>query len=179
MLLSSCAYLEEQNHNEGAFEYILMHELAHILNLNNPKIPFWLNEGEDKHKPINEYPYLRISWDKEKKGYKQKTRKKYKSLVSVSYYKPEIALKNEMMTKTYSELGKTDFPSMYGVINPWDDFAESFVTYYHTIYQKRLWKIEVQHEGKTVQAFTPCILDTRCLKKRKIIEDLYFSSKKY
>lgn len=169
---------EDKNNVELAFEYILMHEVAHILNLDNPQIPFWIDEGEVKHKPVNEYPYLKISWDKEKKHYKQKTRKKYKSLVKVPYYRSDIALKNEMMTKTYSELKKTDYPSMYGVINPWDDFAESFVTYYHTVYHKRPWKIEILREGMTVQVFTPCILDTRCWKKRKIIEDLYFSSKK-
>jgi len=167
-----------KNNKELAFEYILMHEVAHILNLENPQIPFWIMDEENKHKPIEEYPYLRLSWNKKGKHYNQKTEKKLKSLVRVPYYKPNIAMPNEMMTKVYGELKKTDFPSLYGVINPWDDFAESFVTYYHSVYHNRPWKIEILREGKTVQVFTPCIKDTRCWKKRKIIEDLYFSSKK-
>ncbi|TNF27506.1 MAG: hypothetical protein EP319_11305 [Deltaproteobacteria bacterium] len=165
---------DDQNTVEQAFEYILMHEIAHILNLNNPMLPFWIKEDMKKSKKIEEYPYLKQSWDFEKETYVHKTRTKYKSLLKVPYYRPDIALENEKMITAYQELGKTDFPSLYGVINPWDDFAESFVTYYHAIYHKRPWKIEIQREGKTVNVFTSCIQETRCFKKKKIIEDLYF-----
>lgn len=133
----------DQNTVEQAFEYILMHEIAHILNLNNPMLPFWIDEDLKNAKPVDKYPYLKLSWEFYKESYVHRTSKTYKNILNVPFYRPDVALNNEKMISTYQDLAKTNFPSLYGVINPWDDFAESFVTYYHSIYHKRPWKIEI------------------------------------
>ncbi|MCO4793193.1 MAG: hypothetical protein KC493_05760 [Bacteriovoracaceae bacterium] len=165
---------KDSNTVERAFEYILMHELGHILNLDNPLLPFWVTDPALKVGPAEQYDYLKLSWVKPGENFESKYFKKYKKLNNLPYYKPNQALENKAMLEVYNELGKTNFPSLYGATNLWDDFAETFVTYYHSIYHKRPWKIELQENGKVVKTITPCLKQVRCRNKMKIIEDLYF-----
>ena len=67
---------------------------------------------------------------------------------------------------------ETNFPTLYAATNPSDDFAESFVSYVHTVLMKRPWEIAIRHDGKVVKTYRTCWEETRCAAKRRILEDL-------
>lgn len=151
-----------------------MHELAHVINRGfKGYLPFW----EDKiPETLSEYPFLQISWKLKKEESKDRKleRKKYeKSFKDVWFYAPvEKRLKNEVILETYQKLQKTKLPSLYGVINTWDDFAEAFAIYHHLKILKKPYRIEVTKDKKKY-TFKSCIETGRCPKKTKLIKELF------
>lgn len=89
------------------------------------------------------------------------------------YGAKETRLENDDILSHYQKLKKTTFPSLYGVINAFDDFAESFVIYHHTQILKKPYEIHVMKDGKT-HKFKSCLQDNRCPKKFKLMRDLFY-----
>ena len=72
----------------------------------------------------------------------------------------------------YTQLEATNFPTLYAATNPFDDFAESFVTYVHTVMMKKPFEVAIQRNGKTVKRFGSCWETERCKQKRVLIEEM-------
>lgn len=164
----------KENNEMGAFQFIFMHELAHVINRGFKEyLPFW---EDDVPESFEKYPYLKISW-----AYNDKkmVRKNYEEdFKKIWFYGPEDTRKeNQIILSTYEKLKKTRFPSLYGVINAFDDFAEAFVIYHHTQILKKPYEIRVTHKGKT-HKFKSCIQENRCPKKAKLVRALFKSKLK-
>ncbi|HEX7925992.1 MAG TPA: hypothetical protein VF678_00275, partial [bacterium] len=70
----------------------------------------------------------------------------------------------------YRALNQTNFVSLYGVTNLFDDFAEAFAIYVHTKMERRPYRVEV-FEGDTARiTYTTCIVAGTCTDKVKAIE---------
>lgn len=169
--------IEEKKFNtkESAFRYIFLHEAAHILNISPDIVPFW-NQEMKTEAEVKKYSFLDQSWHLGKKTYlNQKV--KYKFLNWVPFYKPKDARKNESMLDYYKELSQSNFPTLYGATNPWDDLAESYVNYIHTQVLKKPFRIEIYKKEKLVYTYKDCWKSTRCGIKKKMIRD-YLKDKK-
>lgn len=153
-----------------AFQYIFTHEVAHVVNREDSSLlPFW-DEKMEKIQ-VADFPYLKLSWKKEGNQYLRKENDHiYKDVI---YYAPkERRVEGRRAYSMYSLLQDSAFPSLYGVTNPWDDFAEAFVIYYHTQKLKRPFLIEVR-EGKKKITYRSCLQTGSCPEKYKLIQTYF------
>lgn len=160
----------------NAIQYILLHELGHVLSV-----------GADIHPPWNisprevgrgaKYPFFDLSWKIDRKA------DQYRSLFdaafpqranTVYYFGAKLAAAD--MASTYINLEKTNFPSLYAATRPGDDFAESFASYVHVVLMRRPWQITISHGGAAAYVFGACWEEARCAKKKKILEQLLKTS---
>ena len=67
----------------------------------------------------------------------------------------------------------TDFVSLYAATNMYDDFAETYTMYVHVILQNKPWIVRVMREGKIVREIREPILETRFIKKKEYMDELF------
>lgn len=159
----------QENTRIVALSYILLHELAHILNINQKDIPFWsYNEVTDDH--INHSSFTQMSWQQKNRKLQSLYDQEFPLRTATKYYTKKSKLKNSDMIKLYQGIQKTNFPTGYAMNNPWDDFAETFVNYIHTQVYKRPFKISIVKRGKEVLSYQHCWKDKRCQQKRQFIQ---------
>lgn len=160
---------KNQDSKVAAFRYIFLHEAAHILNMGSPVLPFWNNESKKTPADTKRYPFLKLSWKFDESGRIVKNRK-YKYLDNINYYKPQYASFNKEMLSYYKELESSDFATLYGATNSWDDLAESYVNYIHTQIFKKPFKIEIFKDDNLVYTYKDCWQKKRCQQKKKMIK---------
>ena len=76
------------------------------------------------------------------------------------------------MVETYAALEKTNFPTLYAATNPFDDFAESFASYVHTVLMRKPFAVRIYRDGRLEKEYGSCWDQPRCAEKRKILEGL-------
>lgn len=155
----------------GAVRFILLHELGHLLGLTRKVHPYW----EDKEPPGPEkFPYLRHSWRRDaKKRTRSRWRERYPRLHQAEFYRFENApFSLTEMESIYTQLSATDLPSLYGVTNPYDDFAEAFVIYIHTRLLKKPYRVSLLRDGREVGAYQSCLQTGKCPRKAAFLEKL-------
>ena len=161
---------EDGDNRKNAIQYILLHELGHIISIGENIHPRW----DRPPSSLNEFPFAVLSWqwDTAKKKYASR----YDDLIfrerpDVRYYfGPTISARR--ILPLYTALQDTNFPTLYAATHPGDDFAESFVSYVHTVLQKRPWEIRLFSEGKLDKTITSCWDEKRCAEKRAILEQI-------
>lgn len=76
------------------------------------------------------------------------------------------------MPKTLEALKASNFPSLYGAMQPEEDFAESFAMYVHTVMMDLPWEITFRIDGEIKAEIGSCFTDGRCPRKRKFFDAL-------
>jgi hypothetical protein len=56
-------------------------------------------------------------------------------------------LHSDAIVTAYAGLEGSDFPSLYGATNPYDDFAECFASYVHSELLGRPYVLQVDYDG--------------------------------
>jgi hypothetical protein len=74
------------------------------------------------------------------------------------------------MVRTYEQLEQTNFPTLYAATKPEEDFAESFVSYVHSMLLGRPFEIRIFENDKLLKTYRSCWNEMRCAEKRKVIE---------
>ena len=158
------------DNRKNAIQYILLHELAHVLTVNAYIHPFWGLAPKDIPSTAN-YPFFLLSWAVDRAN------DKYVSLFDASFpqrkdvrYYFGAKLTADQMVATYDNLERTNFATLYAATKPGDDFAEAFASYVHTVLMQRPFAIRIYHNGKPVKVYGSCWNDARCAGKRKILE---------
>lgn len=156
----------------GAIRYILLHELGHVLSINRDVHPSW--SLAPKEVPAGaRFPFFELSWtiDRKEGKYASRFDAAFPMRAFVVYY---LGAKLEAadMAPAYAALAKTDFPTLYAATSPGDDFAESFVSYVHTVLMKRPWEVVIRKNGKVVATHRPCWGEARCAGKERILATL-------
>jgi hypothetical protein len=161
---------EAGDNRKNAIQYILLHELGHIISIGEDIHPRWDGPASS----VDKFPFARLSWKFEPGNRKYFSRYDDSSFGERSevryYFGPTIAAKR--MLSVYEKLLGTNFPTLYAATHPGDDFAESFVTYVHTVMQKRPWEIRMSVDGKIASTYRACWDEKRCAEKRKILEGI-------
>jgi hypothetical protein len=156
-----------ENNRKNAIQYILLHELGHIISIGEDFHPRW-----DKNPmSLEKYPFSAQSWafDAAKTTFVARDDTKFPLRKKVVYYF-DAQLDGESMRDVYEQWSHTSFPTLYAATSPGDDFAESFASYVHTVIQRRPWEIRILRDGILEKSYSTCWDATRCVEKRKVIE---------
>ena len=165
---------KENDNRKNAIQYIFLHELGHVISINENYHPFWLTRPENLRK-TRKYPFFHESWQYDDRKYRFITRfdssifPQRKNLV----YYFGAKLDASQMLNTYTSLENTNFVTLYAATNPYDDWAESFVTYVHAVIMKKPFEISIKENGKTEKSFELCWGTPRCAKKESILFRLF------
>ena len=161
---------EAGDNRKNAIQYILLHELGHIISIGENVHPRW----DGPPSSVEKFPFAALSWKLDPADGKYVSR--YDDSVlgerSKLRYYFGASLSAGRMTPLYTQLLETNFPTLYAATHPGDDFAESFVSYVHTVLQKRPWEIRLFSEGKLEKTITSCWDEKRCAEKRAILEQI-------
>ncbi len=173
------ALIEEpaNDNRKNAIQYILLHELGHVLSVGGRFHPPW---GQPhKPEPKGRYPYLDLSWTMAPGagGATSRYDGKFPQRKDVVYYS-QARLDSSQMIATYTNLQATNFPTLYAATRPGDDFAEAFASYVHVELLGRPWKITIERDGKIAKVIETCWAQSRCERKRRMLEQLLLPAAK-
>ena len=160
------------DNRRNAIQYILLHELGHVLSIGGNIHPPWDLAPKDVPATVK-YPYFDLSWkiDRPADKYVSLFDAAFPQRTDVVYYFGAKLAATEM-AGVYDRLEKTNFPSLYAATRPGDDFAESFASYVHVVLMKRPWLITISRGSDVVKTFKACWDEARCAGKRGILEQL-------
>ncbi|MBL8516555.1 MAG: hypothetical protein JNM76_06265 [Betaproteobacteria bacterium] len=162
---------DQENSRVNAIQYILLHELGHALATQGGIHSRWDRPNGQELKS-GAYPFHDLSWTwDEKLGHVSLFDAAFPERRKVRYYFG-ANLEGRRMIDAYRWIESTNFPTLYAATNPGDDFAESFVTYVHTVLMKRPWEVRVTEEGEIRFKLKSCWDQPRCAQKRKLLEDI-------
>ena len=152
-----------------AIQYILLHELGHVLSVGNHIHPTW---SQPPPPDTAGYAYFSLSWRlTPQRTYESLFDRDFPQRREVVYYFG-AKLPASQMVPVYEALGRTNYPTLYAGNNAPDDFAEGFANYVHTMLLNRPYEIRISHDGVVVKTYRACWTMARCAAKRKIIEQL-------
>ena len=156
------------DNRKNAIQYILLHEMGHIIAIGEKIHPRWDGPASN----VDGFPFAKSSWRlvPEFGRYESTFEKQFGLRQKVVYY-TGAQLNASQMRETYSQLATTNFPTLYAATRPDDDFAESFVSYVHSVVMKRPWEISLYADGKLVKSYKSCWEEKRCAEKRRILEE--------
>ena len=162
----------DNNNRKNAIQYIMLHELAHVLSIGEKFHPRW----DGPPSSVKGFPFSEFSWQfapdvtSNPPGYTSRFEPQFPLRREVVYYFGARLGANQM-NETYTQLAATNFPTLYAATRPGDDFAESFVSYVHTVMMKRPWEIRLFHNNQLVRTIPACWEEKRCAEKRRLLED--------
>jgi hypothetical protein len=161
---------KSENNRKNAIQYILLHELGHVLSIGEKIHPSWSIEAKDAP-TTSGLDYFSLSWTvaRNENRYASVFDRDFPQRSDVRYYFG-AKLSGEQMADVYSQLEATNFPTLYAATHPADDWAEALVTYVHTVMMNKPFGIRIFHEGKLVKHYQSCWTEKRCEDKRRIVE---------
>ncbi|MEJ6021436.1 hypothetical protein [Ramlibacter sp. PS4R-6] len=159
---------DARDNRRQAIQYILLHELGHVLSIGRDVHPPWTVQPKEGG-PDAAYPFFGLSWRTEGNAYVSHFDDAFTVRRQVSYYFG-AKLAGDRMAEAYRQLAKTNFPTLYAAAHPGDDFAESFASYVHVVLMQRPWEIVVRRGGHDEVVFKSCWDEERCRAKRTLLE---------
>ena len=158
------------NNRKNAIQYILLHELAHVLAVSENFHPYWNTEPKDLP-PTENDPFFLLSWtiDRADNRYATPFDASFPQRKDIVYYFG-AKLAADQMVATYDNLERTNFVTLYSATRPGDDFAEAFASYVHTVLMRKPWEIRIYANGKQAKVYGQCWSEARCAGKKKILE---------
>ncbi|MGV8078870.1 MAG: hypothetical protein AB2L22_02250 [Syntrophales bacterium] len=169
--LEGAIELPADDNRKNAIQFILLHEIGHLLSVGERFHPFWF-AGPSAVKKKGDYPFLDLSWIVAPGGAAFLSR--YESVFPfrkdvVFYGTPR--LDGRALPEVYRKLAETNFASLYGASNPYDDFAEAFAIFVHTVMMKKPYEIRILKGGELQAVFRSCWTEDRCEAKRRILSE--------
>ena len=161
---------------KNAIQYILLHELGHVLSVGRKIHPNWNTPMRQQAASPDKLPFFESTWtfDVENDTYKSKFDNNFAHRKDVVYYRVG-RIPGSAMGPTYASLEQTSFASLYSATTPGDDFAEAFATYVHVVMLGRPWQIVLKKDGEIIKTVKSCWEETRCAEKRRMLEELLAS----
>jgi len=159
----------EDDNRRQAIQYIMLHELGHVLAVGADFHPDWNLKVSEM--PDGPYPFFDLSWSLDRAGNRYVNR--FDAVLPerkdvVYYFGPKLPASR--MALTYSHLELTNFPTLYAATHPGDDFAESFANYVHVVLMGKPFGIAIYEDGNVAKRYGPCWDEPRCAAKRAILE---------
>lgn len=160
------------DNRRNAIQYILLHELGHVLSIGADIHPPW-NLSPKEIDAAAKYPFFDLSWTIDRKADKYRSRfdANFPQRASTVYYFGAKLAAADMLP-AYASLKATNFPSLYAATLPGDDFAESFASYVHVVLMRRPWQVTISRDGEPVEIFRACWGEPRCAQKQQMLERL-------
>jgi hypothetical protein len=134
----------EQDTRANALQFLLLHEFGHVLTADGDFLPRWW-EPLPGTLDGRRFSYLDLSWIVSPfGGFVPRADFDLRSVVD--FYGNNQLFADAIVT-AYAGLECSDFPSLYGATNPYDDFAECFASYVHSEMLGRPYVLRVDLDG--------------------------------
>ena len=159
--------IEENSTNtrKQAIKFILLHEIAHVLAIEVKSHPRSA-QGDPKL-----FDFSSISWTSYANSIYDKNFKQRKDFKLYSFDKATLEL--EDAKRMISDLKNTDFCSLYASNNFFEDFAEAYTIYVHTILMNKPYSLTLHHNGKEIESFENPFMMKNLQKKRDYFDKLF------
>lgn len=131
----------QQDTRTNALQFLLLHEFGHVLTADGDFLPRWWEPV-----PEGRFSYLDLSWVVTPFG-RFMPRVDFELRGVVDFYGANQLFSDAIVT-AYAGLECSDFPSLYGATNPYDDFAECFASYVHSEMLGRPYVLRVDLDGE-------------------------------
>lgn len=162
---------KKTNSRQNAIQYILLHEFGHLLAIGNELLPIW-GSPLSQSKISAAMKFFNTSWTVKDQRLSSNYDLIWSSRSKLRYYSDTASkLPANRALAEYKHLISTNFPNLYSATNPYDDFAESFANFVHVVVLKKPWRVNVA-SPKDSLVLSPCWADSRCAKKRLILEKM-------
>jgi len=125
-----------------ALQFLLLHEFGHVATAGGTFLPRWWEPV-----PAAPFPFLDLSWGVGANGRFLPGDGSDFALRGVVDFYGANKLDGEAILTAYAGLEGSDFPSLYGATNPYDDFAECFASYVHRELLGRPYVLSVDLDG--------------------------------
>ncbi|MBW8902235.1 MAG: hypothetical protein JF619_29920 [Massilia sp.] len=126
----------------GALQFLLLHEFGHVVTAGGSFLPRWWEPV-----PAAYFPFLDLSWRIDEQGRFAPWRDSDFELRGVVDFYGVNKLHSDAIVTAYTGLEGSDFPSLYGATNPYDDFAECFASYVHSELLGHPYELRVDYHG--------------------------------
>lgn len=134
----------EQDTRANAMQFLLLHEFAHVLTAAGDFLPRW---WEPLDPAAGGFAWLDLSWRMDEHGrFAPAFGKDFNLRGTVDFY-GNNKLHGDDVVMAYAGLEGSDFASLYGATNPYDDFAECFATYVHSEIMGRPYVLQIALDG--------------------------------
>jgi len=133
------------NTRKQAIQFILLHEIGHIVGLSTKAHP-----RTDKDDP-KLFPYSAISWKSFDESIYDKNFKDRKNIKLYRFDKAKLSLSSS--EKIISDLKRSDFCSIYGSADFFEDFAEAYTIYVHSVLMKKPYVLKLSYKNKVIELF--------------------------
>jgi len=159
----------EQDTRANALQFLLLHEFGHVLTADRDFLPRWWE-------PVPDVPfsYLGLSWTVTPFG-GFAPRADFDLRGAVDFY-GNRQLPGDTIPAAYAGLEGSDFPSLYGATNPYDDFAECFASYVHSEMLGRPYLLRVDLDGEPRAWLDSFWSSGRSAGKRRFMEAMLSSA---
>ena len=126
----------------NAIQFLLLHEFGHVLTAGQRFLPIWWLPPESMTSS-SDYEFLQLGWQiTAEKRIVPKPEEDFAGREMVSYYR-DAHLDDDAMLAIYRRLQRTSFASLYAATNAYDDFAETFAGYVHSVLMKRPSRLRI------------------------------------
>jgi len=162
------------NNLKQALQYILLHEFGHIASIGAGIHPPW-SDWNCQVDPPAQYPFFELSWQL---SGEENCAVVSKFDASVFSYRTDVIyyfgarLQASVSPVVYEQLEQTNFPSLYAATSPYDDFAESFVSWVHQKMMHKPFEIQISRKEQYLTEFRGCWNTPRCAAKKQILTEL-------
>jgi hypothetical protein len=151
-----------------AIQYILLHEIGHVLSLGANVHPSWTLAPKDVG-PTDKFDFFNLSWKVDGDHYATWWDARFPKRRDVRFYFG-AKLDAHDMREVYESLEQSNFPTLYAATHPGDDFAESFASYVHVVMMGRDHEVRLYRNGRLDKEIGPCWGQPRCAYKRTALE---------
>jgi hypothetical protein len=164
---------DEEKDGMAALQYVLVHEFAHVLSETLQFVNPYYNEVP-KQSELDSREFGPMSWRVADSHYVSKFDAVFPHRNKLRYYsRAPSSFSCGDANLAFSQLEKTNFPTLYSALDPFEDFAESFANFIHVSVMNRPYVISVLREGKIVHQYHACWNESRCAEKKKYLEKMY------
>lgn len=151
---------------ERATEYILLHEIGHLISIREKIVP----DFREKNRDFSTFEFSNGVWKEELESLYDS---QFPLRKKIRFYSAKPMDLDSTWNQIYPILETTPFPTLYSVISADDFFAESFVSYVHTEIQKKTWRLQILQDKKKVFEMQNGIQDKRCRRQKEFLDRLF------
>ena len=153
-----------ENDRKTTLRYVLLHELAHLIDYDLGITPWNFNYAGE----ADSCGFTCLSWI---------TPRRHRFSPSLDVAMRNIEAGNyeafvKALPNTFAALSESNFPSLYATTLPEEDFAESFAQYVHSVVLGLPWELTLRVNGTIKGRLGSCYLERRCPDKQDYFETL-------
>lgn len=161
-----------QDNRKQAIQYILLHELGHVVAATHAVHPSWAIAPRDVDASAA-FPFLSQSWSiaADQGSYVSHFDAEFPRRRDLVYYR-EPRLSTDSLASVYECLAKTNFATLYAATSPFEDFAESFAAFVHVSLMHKPYVARIYREHELVTTFRPELDQPRLREKMHLLEEI-------